>query len=66
MDNWIELRTDDGRMYGRLHRETLSLEIVRGHREVCFDLIATVRDGQAVARQKERPESCPDFAHKKA
>lgn len=54
IDNWIDLRTDDGRLYGRVHRETWQLEIARGQRQVRFDLIATIRDGQAVAEQIDR------------
>jgi len=45
---WIELRYD-GRLYGRLNRDTMVLEIVRSQRSVQFDLLATIVDHEAVA-----------------
>ena len=51
-EQWIDLRGDDGRLFGRLHRASLELQIVRGDREVCFDLVATARVGRAVVEQR--------------
>lgn len=51
---WIDIRADDGRLFGRLHRVTMDLQIVRGDRELCFDLVATARDGRAVVEQRAR------------
>ncbi len=49
---WVDLRDDGGRLYGRLNRETLDLKFVRGDREVVFDLVATARDGYAVTERR--------------
>jgi len=51
-NEWVDLRDDGGRLYGRLNRETLGLLIVRGDREVVFDLVATARDGYAVTERR--------------
>ena len=49
---WVDLRDDGGRLYGRLNRSTLDLKFVRGDREVVFDLVATARDGYAVTERR--------------
>lgn len=49
---WIDLRADNGRLYGRLNRATLDLQIVQGDREILFDLVATARDGCAVSEHR--------------
>lgn len=51
MGEWIDLRADDGRLYGRLERTTLQLEIQRGDHRVIFDLISTVRDRRPVSQR---------------
>lgn len=50
--DWIELRAGDGKLFGRIHRETMDLQIVWRNRDLLFDLVATARDGSAVVQER--------------
>lgn len=45
---WIELRGVDRKLYGRLHAKTLELQLIRGDRDMYFDVVSTVEMRQAV------------------
>lgn len=60
--NWVDLRGDNGRLYGRLDRATLKLEIVRGDRRTTFDLLEIMRVGAAGGAKTDRVERAPDPA----
>lgn len=45
---WVELRGVDRKLYGRLNPETLELQLIRGDRDMYFDIVSTAQMREAV------------------
>lgn len=56
---WVDLRGTDRKLYGRLNPVTLELQLIRGDRDMYFDLVSTAQTRQpVVTRVGHKGQDC--------